>query len=53
MIVGGVPFSPDSDQTQLADSTADKPLWAAYRQELRDVTAQAGFPWDITWPEQP
>ena len=27
--------------------------WAAYRQALRDVTAQAGFPWTITWPDAP
>lgn len=27
--------------------------WATYRQALRDVTAQTGFPWDITWPTQP
>ena len=27
--------------------------WAAYRQALRDVTVQTGFPWDITWPTQP
>ena len=27
--------------------------WATYRQALRDVTAQAGFPNDITWPEKP
>lgn len=26
---------------------------AAYRQALRDITAQAGFPWDINWPDQP
>jgi hypothetical protein len=26
--------------------------WATYRQALRDITAQAGFPWTITWPEQ-
>ena len=43
----------DSDWTQLADSTADKAVWATYRQALRDITAQAGFPWTITWPEQP
>jgi hypothetical protein len=43
----------DSDWTQLADSTADKDAWAVYRQALRDVTAQAGFPWAIDWPEQP
>ena len=43
----------DSDWTQIADSTADKQAWAAYRQALRDITAQAGFPWTIDWPTQP
>ena len=41
------------DWTQLADSTADKPTWATYRQSLRDVTVQEGFPWNVTWPEAP
>jgi len=27
--------------------------WATYRQALRDVSAQAGFPNDITWPKKP
>lgn len=27
--------------------------WATYRQALRDVPSQAGFPWDIQWPTQP
>ena len=43
----------DCDWTQLADSTADKQAWAAYRQALRDVPAQAGFPWEVVWPDQP
>jgi hypothetical protein len=43
----------DSDWTQLADSPVDKAAWAAYRQALRDITAQAGFPWTIDWPAQP
>jgi hypothetical protein len=43
----------DSDWTQIADSTADKTAWASYRQALRDITAQAGFPWTIDWPAQP
>ena len=42
-----------TDWTQIADSTADKPAWAAYRQALRDVPAQVGFPQSVTWPEQP
>jgi hypothetical protein len=43
----------DSDWTQIADSTADKAAWATYRQALRDITAQAGFPWTIDWPVVP
>ena len=43
----------DCDWTQIADSTADKAAWATYRQALRDITAQSGFPWTITWPESP
>ena len=27
--------------------------WVTYRQALRDVPAQAGFPNSITWPESP
>ena len=27
--------------------------WKDYCQALRDVPAQAGFPWTITWPTQP
>lgn len=27
--------------------------WKQYRQALRDITAQPGFPSDITWPESP
>ena len=26
---------------------------AAYRQALRDITSQTGFPWTIDWPTQP
>ncbi len=43
----------DSDWTQIADSTADKQAWAVYRQGLRDVTAQQGFPWTVEWPVAP
>jgi len=27
--------------------------WATYRQALRDVPSQAGFPNTITWPSEP
>jgi hypothetical protein len=43
----------DCDWTQIADSTADKATWATYRQALRDVPTQAGFPWTVTWPDAP
>jgi len=43
----------ECDWTQIADSTADKEVWAAHRQALRDVTAQVGFPWTIDWPVAP
>jgi hypothetical protein len=43
----------DSDWTQVADAPVDKAAWATYRQALRDITAQAGFPWTIDWPDQP
>ena len=42
-----------SDWTQVADSPVDKALWATYRQALRDVTAQEGFPWNVVWPTAP
>lgn len=43
----------DSDWTQLADAPVDQVAWAAYRQALRDISAQEGFPWTIDWPTQP
>jgi len=33
--------------------TAMSAEWSAYRQALRDITAQDGFPWNVTWPEKP
>lgn len=31
----------------------NRSLWRRYRQQLRDVSDQAGFPLEITWPEEP
>ena len=42
-----------SDWTQMADAPVDKAAWATYRQALRDITAQAGFPRIIEWPVTP
>ena len=27
--------------------------WVTYRQALRDISAQTGFPWEVTWPDAP
>ena len=43
----------ESDWTQVADAPVDKAVWATYRQALRDITAQSGFPWTIEWPIAP
>lgn len=42
-----------SDWTQVADAPVDKAAWATYRQELRDITEQEGFPWTVQWPLVP
>ena len=41
------------DWTQVADAPVDQAAWAVYRQALRDVTAQAGFPDAVVWPTKP
>lgn len=41
------------DWTQLTDAPVVATAWAAYRQQLRDVTAQEAFPWAVLWPAQP
>lgn len=43
----------DSDWTQLIDAPVDRQAWIVYRQELRDISVQTGFPWEVTWPEMP
>lgn len=42
-----------SDWTQLPDAPVDQTAWAAYRQALRDVTDQEGFPANVVWPDKP
>ena len=42
------------DWTQATDSPLPEDIrigWRVYRQALRDVPEQPGFPWDVTWPE--
>jgi hypothetical protein len=46
----------ESDWTQLDDTpitNAKKLEWASYRQALRDIPSQAGFPWNVSWPSEP
>lgn len=43
-----------SDWTQLPDvPISTKNSWASYRQALRDITDQGGFPDNIDWPTPP
>ena len=40
-----------SQGKDIADSVSAK--YTAYRQALRDIPSQPGFPWDVQWPTQP
>lgn len=42
-----------SDWTQVADAPVDQAAWATYRQALRDIPSQAGFPNEVVWPVEP
>ena len=42
----------ETDYLALSDNTLSSDM-AAYRQALRDVTSQAGFPTSVTWPTKP
>ena len=44
----------DCDWTQTNDSPLKaESKWTTYRQALRDVPTQAGFPHTVTWPTKP
>ena len=38
----------DVDKTE-----EEKEAWKTYRQALRDIPEQSGFPWDVVFPEKP
>lgn len=43
-----------SNPLRWADMTAEQQAsWAAYRTALLDITDQAGFPHNVTWPTKP
>ena len=45
-----------SDWTQIPNgplTTEQQTAWATYRQELRDITTQSGYPFNVIWPTPP
>jgi hypothetical protein len=42
----------ETDWMALSDNTLTSE-WASYRQALRDITSQGGFPFSVTWPTKP
>ena len=42
----------DTDWMALSDNTMTLE-WASYRQALRDITTQEGFPFSVDWPAKP
>ena len=42
-----------TDWTVLRDAKTAKTDWLEYRQALRDVPEQAGFPYAVQWPTRP
>jgi len=43
-----------SDWTQLPDVPLNtKQAWIEYRQQLRDITSQSGYPFNVIWPTPP
>ena len=43
-----------SNPLRWADLSAEQQqAWSSYRRALLDITAQAGFPHDVVWPEAP
>jgi hypothetical protein len=45
-----------SDWTQIPNgplTPTQQTAWATYRQELRDITSQPGYPTNVVWPTPP
>lgn len=46
----------ECDYTQVEDAALtekEKQAYQIYRQELRDISEQEGFPYEIKWPDKP
>lgn len=41
------------DYTQLPDVMVDREAWGQYRNALRNISEQPGFPFSIAWPTKP
>lgn len=41
------------DWTQVVDAPVDQTAWATYRQALRDLPDQEGFPFEVVYPDAP
>ena len=42
-----------TDHRMVADAPWNTAAWATYRQQLRDLPSQGGFPHNVTWPTEP
>lgn len=42
-----------TDYRMVSDAPWNTSDWATYRQQLRDISNQEGFPHNITWPTEP
>lgn len=46
----------ESDWTQIPNNpltSEQQTAWATYRQELRDIPSQSGYPFNVVWPTPP
>lgn len=46
----------ESDWTQIPNgplTIEQQESWAVYRQQLRDITSQSGYPFNVIWPTKP
>jgi hypothetical protein len=46
----------NSDWTQIPNGPLTlerQEQWSVYRQQLRDITLQSGYPFNVVWPTQP
>lgn len=46
----------ESDWTQIPNNPLtqeQQTAWAVYRQELRDISQQEGYPYNVVWPTPP